>query len=85
MNTTSLIRGALIPCAASNTICARRHVTTDPDVRRTIRSSRLPSPFVISRSRTLATKSAPSRRVVSAPEFDGHGREPCYVNTANVA
>jgi hypothetical protein len=42
VKTTSLIRGGVIPCAASSTICARRQVTTDPDVRRTIRNSRLP-------------------------------------------
>jgi hypothetical protein len=53
VNTTSLIAGGDMPCAESSTICARRHVTTDPDVRRTIRNSRLPSSLVISRNRTL--------------------------------
>jgi hypothetical protein len=38
VNTTSLIAGGDMPCADSNTICARRHVTTEPLVRRTIRS-----------------------------------------------
>src|SRR4051812_14473726 len=74
-----------MPCAESNTICARRHVTTDPDARRTIRSSRLPSALVISRNCTLAAKSAPSRRAIPAQGFDGQGHEPCYVNPANVA
>jgi hypothetical protein len=32
-----------IAWAASRTICARRQVTTDPELRRTIHSSRLPS------------------------------------------
>jgi len=32
-----------IPCTDKSTICARRHVTTEPDERRTIRSSLLPS------------------------------------------
>jgi hypothetical protein len=44
----------VMPWADNNTICARRHGTTDPDVRRTIRSSRLPSSLVISRNATLA-------------------------------
>jgi hypothetical protein len=52
VNTTSLIRGGVIPCAESNTICARRHVTTDPDDRRTIRNSRWPSSLLISLTRT---------------------------------
>src|SRR5258706_6516640 len=37
--------------AISNTICARRHVTTDPDECRTIRNSRFRSSFEISRTR----------------------------------
>src|SRR4051812_2386809 len=84
VNTTSLIRAGVIAWAASSTICARRHVTTDPDVRRTIRKSRLPSSLEISRSVTLAAKSAPSRRVVLARGFDAGGREPRYGNPANV-
>ena len=43
-----------MPWADSNTICARRQVTTEPLPRRTIRSSRLPSSGVSSRSTTLA-------------------------------
>jgi len=42
------------PCAERSTICARRQVTTDPDVRRTIPNSRLPSSLLISRRTTLA-------------------------------
>src|SRR3954463_11986485 len=85
VNTTSLIRGGVMPCAESNTICARRHVTTEPDARRTIRSNRLPSSLVISRNCPLTAKSAPSRRAVSTRGFDSDRREPCYVNPANVA
>jgi hypothetical protein len=39
VNTTSLIRAGDMPCAASSTIRARCHVTTDPDERRTIPNS----------------------------------------------
>ncbi len=42
----------LMPCADHSTICARRHVTTDPLPRRTIRFRRLPSSSLISRTRT---------------------------------
>jgi hypothetical protein len=41
-----------MPWALSSTICARRQVTTDPLDRRTMRSSRLPSWLLISRTRT---------------------------------
>jgi hypothetical protein len=46
-----------MPCNDSNTICARRHVTTNPDERRTIRNNRFPSSTVTSRTRnpSLAT------------------------------
>jgi hypothetical protein len=40
-----------MPCTDSSTICERRHVTTDPDDRRTIRKRRLPSSFDTSRTR----------------------------------
>jgi hypothetical protein len=43
VNVTWAILGAGIRWAASRTICARRQVTTEPLLRRTIRSSRLPS------------------------------------------
>ena len=46
------ICATLMPCADHNTTCARRHVTTDPDPRRTIRFRRLPSSSLISRTRT---------------------------------
>jgi hypothetical protein len=65
VNTTSLIAGGDIPCAESSTICARRHVTTDPEERRTIRSSRLPSSLVISRNSTLAAIAPPGRIAIS--------------------
>lgn len=43
---TFVIAAASMPCADNNTICARRQVTTEPELRRTIRSSRLPSSLV---------------------------------------
>jgi hypothetical protein len=52
VNATLAIAATSMPCADSSTICARRHVTTDPDPRRTIRRSRLPSSSPISRTRT---------------------------------
>jgi len=52
VNVTSAIFGAGMPCADNSTTCARRHVTTDPDSRRTIRSSRFPSSLLISRTWT---------------------------------
>ncbi|MGZ6961456.1 MAG: hypothetical protein ACXVLM_17300, partial [Ilumatobacteraceae bacterium] len=52
MNATLAIAGTSIACADSNTICARRHVTTDPDDRRTIDNNRRPSSIEISRTRT---------------------------------
>lgn len=52
-----------MPCAERSTICARRHVTTDPDVRLTIRNNRLPSSLVISRNSTLAAMNPPGSNV----------------------
>jgi hypothetical protein len=49
---TFAIAGASMPCADSSTICARRQVTTDPEPRRTIRTSRCPSSSSISRTRS---------------------------------
>jgi hypothetical protein len=43
VNATCAIRATPIPWADSSTICARRHVTTEPVPRRMIRNSRLPS------------------------------------------
>src|SRR5690606_3735949 len=43
-----------MPCADSNTICARRQVTTDPEDRRTILNSRLPSSLSISRTNSFS-------------------------------
>jgi hypothetical protein len=42
--------GHIHSLALSSTICARRQVTTDPELRRTMRSSRLPSSLVMSRT-----------------------------------
>jgi hypothetical protein len=69
VKTTSLIAGGDMPCADTSTICALRHVTTDPDVRRTIRKSRSPSSLVISRNRTLATMAPPGRVAISTQEL----------------
>jgi hypothetical protein len=53
-----------MPCTDNNTICARRHVTTDPDDRRTIRSNRFPSSADTSRTRrpSLDTTHLPIRQ-----------------------
>src|ERR1700722_20350218 len=59
VNATLAIRATSIPCADSNTICARRHVTTDPELRRTIRNSRLPSSFASSRTRNPSRTTPP--------------------------
>jgi len=50
--TPRLSFGSDMPCAESRIICARRHVTTDPDDLRTIRSSFCPSSGSMSRTRT---------------------------------
>ena len=49
------MRGTGMPWADSKIICARRQVTTDPELRRRIRNNRLPSALVISR---IPTRSA---------------------------
>src|SRR5918994_11214 len=54
VNATLAIWATSMPWADSSTICARRHVTTDPELRRTMRSSRWPSSLLISRTRTLS-------------------------------
>jgi len=50
VNAMFAIFATSIRCADNRTICARRHVTTDPDDRRTIFNNRLPSSFEISRT-----------------------------------
>ena len=52
MNPILKICCTLWPCADHNTIWARRHRTTDPEPRRTIRNNRLPSSLMISRTCT---------------------------------
>jgi hypothetical protein len=59
VNATLAIWVMSIPCAESSTICARRHVTTDPEQRRTIRNSRLPSSFANSRTRNPSRTTPP--------------------------
>ena len=51
VNATWAIWATSMPWADSSTIWARRHVTTDPEDRRTIRNRRLPSSLVMSRTR----------------------------------
>ena len=51
VNATFAIAATSMPRADSNTICARRQVTTDPLPRRSIRTSRRPSSSSISRTR----------------------------------
>jgi len=84
LNTTSAILAAGICCAASNTICARRQVTTEPEPRRMIRKSRLPSSLLIERSSTRAAI-VPSRSMIDRESlFDAGGEDPLS-NPANVA
>src|SRR5271170_639113 len=85
VNTTSLIAGGDMPCAESSTICARRHVTTDPDVRCTIRSSRLPSSLVISRNCTLAAIAPPGRVAISTQGLRRQHHHPSLWKPANIA
>jgi hypothetical protein len=65
-----------MPWADSNTICARRQVTTEPVPRRTIRSSRLPSSGVISRSTTLAAIFPSQSKPDPGNDFGGEGGDP---------
>lgn len=58
---TFAIAATSMPWADSSTICARRQVTTDPESRRTVRNSRLPSSLVISRTRTHSAIWAPEK------------------------
>jgi hypothetical protein len=66
VNATLAIWGTSIPWAESNTICARRHVTTDPEDRRTIRNSRFPSSLVISRTRTRSATDTSSETIIAS-------------------
>src|SRR5271154_1881476 len=74
-----------MPCADSSTICARRHVPTDPDARRTIRSSRLPSSLVISRNCTLAAIAPPGRVAISTQGLRRQHHHPWLWKPANIA
>jgi len=84
VKTTSLIAVGLIPCADSSTICARRQVTTEPELRRTIRSSRFPSSALISRSFTRAAMEASRSPTDRDSLFYDGGAGPPF-NPANVA
>jgi|GEM_PF-4387602 len=77
-----------MPCAESRIICARRHVTTDPEDRRTIRNSFCPSSGSISRTRTRSatpriierpaqqTREATRRAAQNRANHDGYGTSP---------
>jgi hypothetical protein len=84
LKTTSAILVGGIRCAASRTICARRHVTTEPLLRRTIRSSRLPSSLLISRSPTRAANLASRPTTGRERSFDNDAEDP-PTEPANVA
>ncbi|GGQ31925.1 hypothetical protein GCM10010140_72480 [Streptosporangium pseudovulgare] len=58
VNASSATFWTVMPCAGHSTICAHRQVTTEPEPRRTIRSSRLPSSSSISRTRTRSAMPA---------------------------
>ncbi len=68
-NVTSTICRTAMPWADSNTLCALRQVTTEPLLRRTIRSSWLPSSLPIGRTHTRWTISHLLR--VNRPGFSG--------------
>jgi len=84
LNTTSAIRPAGSCCAANNTICARRHVTTEPEPRRMTRSSRLPSSLLIARSSTRVAI-VHSRPITGRESLFDSAREDPLSNPANVA
>jgi hypothetical protein len=63
VNVTFAIIGTSMPCAESSTICARRQVTTDPRLRRTVRITLLPSG-----QPAEALTRDPGRRVAKRPE-----------------
>jgi hypothetical protein len=67
---TSAIAGASMPWADSSTICARRQVTTDPEPRRMIRTSRCPSSSSISRTRSRSV-TGPVSAISAAKESPG--------------
>jgi hypothetical protein len=85
VKTTSEILGGLMPWAESKTICARRQVTTEPVPRRTIRSSRLPSSGVISRSSTLAAIFPSRSRTDAGKRPSAANAETLLWKPANVA
>ena len=71
VNAILAIAGTSIACADHNTICARRHLTTDPDPRRTIPRSFIPSAGARSRTCTRSaihqSKQTPADQMVDAP------------------
>jgi hypothetical protein len=59
---TLAIPATSMPWTDNSTICARRQVTTDPDDRRTMRSSRFPSSSDTSRARKPSRDTTPPIR-----------------------
>ena len=82
VNATWAIWATSIPWADSNTIWARRHVTTDPEDRRTIRNRRLPSSFAdFSNAYPVAHVTSSSGTV----KFCGTRRSEWWTRPSNVA
>lgn len=67
---TCAIIATSTPCADNSTICTRRHVTTDPEIRRTVGSSRAPSSLLISRTRTRSAMAVPGEGTERTPRSD---------------
>lgn len=85
---TRAISAMSMAWALPSTICARRRVTTDPVDRRTMRSSRLPSWLLISRTRTRSATLPPSTtrcRWESPPGCRQANGQLFQPNTANIA
>jgi hypothetical protein len=77
VNATFAIAATFMPCADSSTICARRQVTTDPEPRRMIRTSRCPSSSSISRTRSRSV-TGPVWRISVCRESPAGANESCY-------
>jgi hypothetical protein len=60
VNVTLAICATAVCCTDRSTICARHQLTTEPDDRRTIRSSLLPSAVVTSRTNNLSLDPDPA-------------------------
>jgi hypothetical protein len=76
VNVTRAICGTSIAWAESSTICARRHVTTEPVPRRRIRNSRLPSSLLIGLTWTRSATETPHDKL-SPGGFAIPDHDPC--------